>query len=496
MTEVAAIVYSVLCLQVCLGVSMIATASIASNRQMNAGSRAIDAFLRVIGRGSVALGLWGVVCALGAPWFVKASNTFEWGRFLAYVLALVYGVLILSGGWFQSRVASALLFPPPIEEQRRREYRITLLRGIGWTLTLMPLSPLAGIYFLGAAVFGGTIRVQQECLLLILAVAMRTQAPLAEECESLADASRGRFRQRLRDLAARLRRGERLSEALRAIPGLAPAQTVTALRLAEDLGNVAEVANQEAQRFRRREEDRLQGRFSMAGLSFYVCCFFLLTAGIIAFVTWWVVPRFMKILQDFKTPVPGPTRLLVHALTAVSNAWYLFVAAFLGVIAWAIWVLVRRGGWAGFNTRVFSFFYPRIETPGVLRSLAQTVACHHPLSFGIEALEVHHPHRGIRRRMRRLREQVIRGSNSFEPLADARLLSPREADALTCAQRAGNLAWVLESLADTIERRHRSFVESVVETVQPTVIAAIGLMVLGICVGMFYPIIHVIQVTL
>jgi MSHA biogenesis protein MshG len=496
MIEVAAIVYSVLCLQVCLGVSMIATASIASNRQMNAGSRAIDALLRVIGRGSVALGLWAIVCALGAPWFVQASGGFSMARFLAYVLAFIYGVLILCGGWFQSRVASALLFPPSIEEQRRREYRITLLRGFGWTLTLMPLSPLAGIYFLAAAVFGGAIRVQQECLLLILAVAMRTQAPLAEECESLADASRGRFRRRLRDLATRLRRGDRLSESLRALPGLVPAQTVTALRLAEDLGNVAEVANQEAQRFRRREENRLQGRFSMAGLSFYVCCFFLLTSGIIVFIGLWVVPRFMRILADFKTPVPAPTRALIYALTALGNAWHLIVAAFLVVILWGIWVLVRRGGWAGLNTGVFSFFYPRIETPGVLRSLAQTVVCHHPLSFGIETLEVHHPHRGIRRRLRRLREQLVRGSNSFEPLANSGLLSSREADALTCAQRAGNLAWVLESVAETIERRHRTIVESFVETVQPAVITAIALLVLGVCVGIFYPIINVIQVSL
>jgi len=98
--------------------------------------------------------------------------------------------------------------------------------------------------------------------------------------------------------------------------------------------------------------------------------------------------------------------------------------------------------------------------------------------------------------MRRLREQIVQGSNSFDPLANSGLLSSREANALTCAQRAGNLAWVLDSLADTIERRHRGIVESFVETVQPTVITAIALLVLGVCVGIFYPIIHIIEVAL
>ncbi len=177
MIQVAAIAYSILCVQLCLGMAMIATASIASNRQMNAGSRAIDALLRVMGRGSVALGLWGIVCALGAPLYVKGSAQFDLMRLLAYAAALVYSVLILSGGWLQARVASSLLAPPPIEEQRKREYQITLLRGIGWALALMPLGPMAGIYFLAAALFGGTVRVQQESLLLGLAVAMRDAGP-------------------------------------------------------------------------------------------------------------------------------------------------------------------------------------------------------------------------------------------------------------------------------------------------------------------------------
>jgi general secretion pathway protein F len=496
MIKTAAIVYSVLCLQLCLGVAMIATASIASNRQMNAGSRAIDHLLRVIGRGSLALGLWAIVCTLGAPLYIKGNGSFDLAAFLGYTAALIYSVLILSGGWLQARVASALLFPPAIEEQRKREYRVTLLRGIGWTLALMPLGPMAGVYFLASALFGGAIRVQQESLLLILAVAMRTSAPLSEECEALADASRGRFRRRLRELASRLRQGDRLSDALRAIPGLVPAQTVTALRLAEDLGNVTDVANEEALRFRRREETRLEGRFSMAGLTFYVFSFFVLAAAITAFLIYWVEPRFLKIFQDFKAPVPGPTRALVIAHGFVIDYWLLFAMGFLATFLWALYVVLRRGGWAGLNWSLASSVYPRLETPGVLRSLAQAVVCRQPLSFGVQALEVHHPHRGIRKRMRRLREQITRGNDGFQPLADCGLLSSREADALTCAERAGNLAWVLDSLAENIERRHRSFQESVVETVQPAVIAAVGLLVFGICVGIFYPIVHLIQVTL
>jgi type II secretory pathway component PulF len=204
----------------------------------------------------------------------------------------------------------------------------------------------------------------------------------------------------------------------------------------------------------------------------------------------------MKIFLDFRMRPPTATRVLVDALTLLGDYWYVVVLVFLGVVAAALVTLRRRGSWGALHSSVASFVFPRLEAPGILRNLAQAVVCRQPLSFGIEALEVHHPHRGIRRRMRKLREQIAHGNKGFEPLADSRLLSRREVEALACAERAGNLAWVLESIAENIERRHRSIVEWFVETVQPVIIAIVGLLVCGICVGIFYPIIELIQVTL
>ncbi len=220
MMTFVAILYLILVVQVSLGVAMIATASVACNRLINAPRRSVDIVLYVLGCSSLALGVWAVVM-LAAVMAFQGSTTIVP---LAYVAALFYAVPLLAGGWLQARVARSLLTPPPIEQQRKDEWRISLLRVIGWILTLMPLGmPLgifAGLYFAIAAIFGGSMRVQQESLLLILAIAVRTQAPLAEEIDVLADSSRGRFRRRLRKLAERLRNGERLSDALDDLPEL------------------------------------------------------------------------------------------------------------------------------------------------------------------------------------------------------------------------------------------------------------------------------------
>lgn len=221
MTPLFPIAYVILFVQVTLGVAMIATASVAANRRLNASHRAVDVAFYVLGCASCALGIWGLLLLVTIGFLggvTRIDPTF------VYVVSALYSLPLTFGGLLQARVARSLITPPPIEQQRKDEWRISLLRVIGWTLTLMPIGmPLGifvGVYFAFAAIFGGSMRVQQESLLLILAIAVRTQAPLSEEIDLLADSSRGRFRRRLRKLAVKLRGGTRLSEALEDLPGL------------------------------------------------------------------------------------------------------------------------------------------------------------------------------------------------------------------------------------------------------------------------------------
>jgi len=373
------------------------------------------------------------------------------------------------------------------------------LRVLGWMLMLMPLGMpfgvFVGFYFAIAAIFGGARRVQQESLLLILGIAVRTQAPLAEEIDGLADSSRGWFRRQLRKLAERLRKGERLSDALDDLPGLVPPETVTALRVAESLGNLVPVIQQEALRLRRREERRVQGRFSASGMVLYLCCVLCVAQVIVAFLMYWIMPKFKKIFEDFGMPLPPATMRLIRASDYFAD--HLLAIGFwmtVSIIGGAI-VLVRRGGWAGVDWGFLSGVYPRLETPGVLRNLAQAVAVRRPLATALAGFELHHRRRHIRNRIRRVRDETVRGRDCFEPLSRHGLLNPREAAALTSAERVGNLAWALEGIADNIERRQLAREQVIAETVQPAIVIGLGLFIFFICTAFFIPLIYLLGST-
>lgn len=490
---IALIAVTLFVVQVTLGVSMIATASVASNRHINAANRSFDVVLRVIGRASVALGAWGLIASIAPVALMGASGNLTLGLWFLCVVVTIYSLFVLVGGWLQAGVASFLIDPPPIEVQRKQEWRMSLLRGIGWTLALMPFGPLAGIYFGIIAVMGATVRLQQESLLLILAIAMRTRAPLAEEIEALADGSRGRFRKRLRELAQRLRNGDRLSDALEALPGLAPSQTITAIRVGEDLGNTIPVIQQEALRLRRREQSRLQGRLSFAGLVFYVCCVLFVTNSIVLFLSFWIVPKFKKIFADFGAEVPPMTNRVIQAADAASTLWPTILIWTVLLVGGPLILLLRRGGWAGFDWSVLSGLYPRMETPGVLRSLANAISVRRPLATALAGLEFHHRRRHVRRRIRSVRDDVARGRDCFDLLHQSGLLSSREAAALVSAEKSGNLGWALEGIATNIEGSQQARAQAFVEMVQPTVIFALGLLIFFICVAFFFPLVQLIN---
>jgi type IV pilus assembly protein PilC len=496
MTTFAFIIYVILVVQVSLGVAMIATASVAANRRINTPHRTVEVALYVLGCSSMALGAAMLVMFALVMIFQDSMRN---NASLAYAGAVFYAIPLFAGGGLQARVARSLLTPPPIEQQRKEEWRISLLRVFGWMLALMPLGMPLGVlvvfYFAIAAIFGGSMRVQQESLLLILAIAVRTQAPLAEEIDVLADSSRGRFRRRLRKLAARLRSGDRLSDALGDLPGLVPPRTVTAIRVGEDLGNLVPAIQQESLWLRRREESRIEGRYSAAGMAFYIFCVLCVVQGIVGFLMYWIVPKFKIIFRDFGVPVPDATARLIRVADYCTDHSAAITLWTIAVIGGGAIVLIRRGGWAGIDWGFLSALYPRLETPGVLRNIAQAVAVRRPMTAALEGLELHHRRRHVRNRIRRVRDEALRGRDCFGPLSQNGLINRREAAALVSAERAGNLGWALEGIADNIESRQRTREQMIAEMVQPAIVVGLGLIIFGVCTAMFVPLIQILAKT-
>jgi type II secretory pathway component PulF len=98
-----------------------------------------------------------------------------------------------------------------------------------------------------------------------------------------------------------------------------------------------------------------------------------------------------------------------------------------------------------------------------------------------------------RRRFARVRERYAAGVSLWPALAAGRIVSRRDADLLAAAEIAGNLPWALNLLADRYDERQRRRFAMFLEIVQPTIVFLLGAVVLFICVGIFLPLVQLIN---
>ena len=92
-------------------------------------------------------------------------------------------------------------------------------------------------------------------------------------------------------------------------------------------------------------------------------------------------------------------------------------------------------------------------------------------------------------------QAVLIAEDPFGSDATVEALYPEQPDAglLTAAEQAGNLPWALDMLADRIDDRRQRWLAVVIEIVQPLFVIALGLLVLLVCLGMFLPLIQVVN---
>ena len=116
---------------------------------------------------------------------------------------------------------------------------------------------------------------------------------------------------------------------------MTPPRTVTAIRIGEDLGNIVPVIEQEVILLRRLERSRVEGRYSAAGVAFYVYCVLCVVMAVVGFLCFWIIPKFQKILSDFGLPVPSATAKLLQFADAWTDHW----------VAIVVWILALSAEW-------------------------------------------------------------------------------------------------------------------------------------------------------
>jgi type II secretory pathway component PulF len=95
--------------------------------------------------------------------------------------------------------------------------------------------------------------------------------------------------------------------------------------------------------------------------------------------------------------------------------------------------------------------------------------------------------------MRRISGELAGGAHWIDALRRAKLISAADAAVLAAAQRAGNLPWALEEMADSVIRRQSYRLQVAMNLIFPPALLAVGATIGLFAIGLFMPLVTLVQ---
>ncbi len=358
----------------------------------------------------------------------------------------------------------------------------------------------AGPWLLGSALFlmvAGAVGLgvvlvrwsstQRESLLWALAIASERSMPLSEAALAFSDQFTGVFRAGVEIMAEMLRRGAPLPEAM---GSLFPRDVDLLVRIGDATGTLPQALHRAAT-----SRSTHQTAWASVALRFAYLGWVLIVIQLLsAFIMYFIVPKFEAIFKDFGISLPEVTIQVIRASHFLIMYFYLVLPPlvlfelflFLGAPL-ALFGVFR------FNVPFLDSLFRRRHTTLILRALALTAEGGKPITTGLAVLASDYPSSWVRGRLVRVKRDVEQGSDWAESLSDHGLIQPLDEAVLKSAQRVGNLAWALEEMAASNDRRLGYRLQLILQLLFPVTIIGIGALVFVFAVAYFSPLVKLIE---
>jgi len=356
--------------------------------------------------------------------------------------------------------------------------------------------------------------VQKRNLLAALELAAHHNMPLAPMVRAFADEQDRGFAARVRAFAARLDQGLDPQQAMAASANALPPEAALAAALARDSGDLSGALNATtyASLF-----DRTWLQPMIARLLYLLGTIFCMMI-VVTFMQIKILPSWVRILQDFdlqyplpqidlSTPVEPPLpdawidwmvfnlppavyTVVVYSTTlAMLILWASLFLTLAAIYTWLQWRGTLMPRLPGLR-RIINW----VDMAPVLRILALESKSQRPISGALESIAALHPKRTVRRRVRRVAQDVDRGVAWQESLRRRGLVRDVDAAVLSAATRSGNVPWALTQMADSFERKASWRLKALVQVGAPLAILPLALAVALIAWAYFLPISELIKV--
>jgi type II secretory pathway component PulF len=372
----------------------------------------------------------------------------------------------------------------------------------GWALILLGLigavthmlvvvAPLGWIVVLAiiAMAVARYRTLERRSLLWSFSVAASKGIPLEQAARAFAEERADEIGVRASRLADLLESGVPLTDALASSRTWLPTDALVAVRVGQESGHLAPALAQVV-----KADDDMDSLLREVFEKFvYLGLIINVLIGILTFLMLKIVPVFAKMFEEFELELPAATELVVVTSDLFVSYWFLMSPVMLAIVLLFFVGVLYYTGWLPRDIPGLNRLALRFDGSVVMRVLALAVRHDISLPRMIGLLTEIYPRWSMRTRLLAAAARIEGGHDWCDSLLYAGVIRRHDASVLKAASRVGNLAWALEEMAESTLRRMAYRLRLLLNVAFPLVLVAFGIVVAIHVIGLFMPLVKLIE---
>lgn len=298
------------------------------------------------------------------------------------------------------------------------------------------------------------------------------------------------------NIATSVEGGETFSDALRSFPRVFPDLYISMVRAGEVSGDLDGVLVRLADYLETTAELKRRVRGAMMYPMVSLVIIMVIATGLILFV----VPQFEKIFTDMGAELPLPTQLLIQTSNTLrSPKALLIVAAFVGgIIGFRTYNQTESGRYnidsIKLRIPIFGMLMRKVAISRFSRTLATLIRSGVAILQALEIAERTAGNEVFSKVIRSAADGVRNGETLADPLARNGEFPPMVTRMIGVGEKTGALEVMLEKIGDFYDAEVKALVDNLTSMIEPVLLVLMGIVVGGIIIGLFMPIMSLSQI--
>jgi MSHA biogenesis protein MshG len=292
----------------------------------------------------------------------------------------------------------------------------------------------------------------------------------------------------LRQVVESVRDGHELSDALQRHPSVFPSLFVSVVRIGETTGRLDEAFLRLASYLELEQDTRKR----LSSALRYPAIVLLTIVAALVVINAFVVPAFARVFESFQADLPLPTRVLIAVSDAMLRGWPVGLVLSIGVaLLFRAWLRTDAGRMRYDRAKIEVPILGPILRMATLGRYARSVAMGHgagiPLLRTLAIAARASDNRFLEHEILEMRGRIERGESLTLAATASGLFSPVALQMIAVGEETGAVEDMHAQIAESYQGEVEYQLRRLVDVLEPTLIVAIGFVVLLLALGVYLP---------